>query len=150
MPKMLHSLQTKMVAIFLILTALSVSGLSVLGFFGSSRIFMDQTTASMESILEFRASNLTGQLQQVRDQATSLAKIEALQQSMVNLKSGWKSLDKKPGDAKKELQKYFVADNPDKDKRELLVKPDGPGGYYYSAAIGQAACVEPVQRPADG
>jgi methyl-accepting chemotaxis protein len=133
MPKMLQSLQTKVVAIFLILTALSVSGLSVLGYFGSSRIFMSQTTASMKSILEFRAANFVSQLHQVREQAASLAKIEALQQSMVNLKSGWKSIDKQPGDARKELQKYFVTENPDKKQRELLVKPEGPGGYYYSA-----------------
>ena len=134
MPKLLQSLQAKVVAIFLVLTALSVCGLSVLGYFGSSRIFMDQTTASMKSILEFRASNLASQLHQIREQASSLAKIEAVQQSMVNLKSGWKSIDKKPGDAKKELQKYFISDNPNPpEKRALLTKPVGPSGYYYSA-----------------
>jgi methyl-accepting chemotaxis protein len=134
MPKMLQSLQAKVVAIFLILTALSVIGLSVLGYYGSSSIFIGQTSASMQSILEFRSSNLSSQLHQIREQASSLAKIEALQQSMVNLKSGWKSLDKKPGDAKAELLKYFVAGNPNPpEKRSLLIKPEGPGGYYYSA-----------------
>jgi methyl-accepting chemotaxis protein len=134
MPKLLQSLQAKVVAIFLVLIALSLSGLSVLGYFGSSRIFIEQTTASMQSILEFRSTNLLNQLQQVRDQASSLAKIEALQQSMVNLKGAWKSLDKHPGDAKKELQRYFIADNPNPaDQRELLIKPEGPSGYYYSA-----------------
>ena len=134
MPKLLQSLQTKVVAIFLVLIALSVSGLSVLGYFGSSRIFMDQTSKSMKSILEFRSSNLVSQLHQIRDQASSLAKIEAVQETMVNLKSGWKSLDKTPGDAKKELQKYFVTENPNPpEKRSLLIKPEGPGGYYYSA-----------------
>jgi methyl-accepting chemotaxis protein len=134
MPRLFQSLQAKVIAIFLALTAVSVAGLSVLSYVGSSTIFMDQTSASMKSILEFRASNLANQLHQIRDQASSLAKIEAVQQSMVNLKGGWKSLDKTPGDARKELQKYFVAENPNPpEKRNLLIKPEGPGGYYYSA-----------------
>lgn len=52
---------------------------------------------------------------------------------MVNLKSGW-SLDKVPGTARKELQQYFVATNPNPaDEREKLAKPEGPNGYYYCA-----------------
>ena len=134
MPRLLQSMQAKVIAIFLALTAVSLGGLSVLSYVGSSSIFMRQTSASMQSILEFRAANLRNELVQVRDQAASLAKIEAIQQSMVNLKGGWKSLDKNPGDARKELQKYFVASNPNPpEARSLLIKPEGPSGYYYSA-----------------
>jgi methyl-accepting chemotaxis protein len=134
MPKILQSLQGKVIAIFLVLIFISESSLAALSYYSSNTIFLDQTKASMQSILTFRSSNLATQLQQINDQASSLSKIESLGKSMVNLKSGWKSLDKTPGDAKKELQGYFVAKNPNPaDEREKLIKPEGPAGYYYSA-----------------
>jgi len=134
MLKILQTMQGKVIAIFLVLIFLSESALALLSYYSSNAIFLDQTKASMQSILTFRASNLSSELRQITDQASSLAKIEALGKSMVNLKSGWKSLDKTAGDAKKELQQYFIANNPNPaDEREKLVKPEGPGGYYYSA-----------------
>ena len=134
MPKLLQSLQGKVIAIFLVLIVISETALALLSYYSSNTIFLNQTKASMQSILTFRSSNLTNELRQIGDQASSLAKIESLGKSMVNLKSGWKSLDKNPGDARKELQQYFVQDNPNPaDQREKLIKPEGPGGYYYSA-----------------
>ncbi|MGV3548544.1 methyl-accepting chemotaxis protein [Rhizobium sp.] len=134
MPKILQSLQGKVIAIFLVLIFISEGALATLSYYSSNAIFLEQTKASMQSILTFRSSNLTTQLHQINDQASSLSKIEQLGKSMVNLKSGWKSLDKTPGDAKKELQDYFVARNPNAaDEREKLIKPEGPAGYYYSA-----------------
>ena len=130
MPRILQSLQGKVIAIFLVLIFISESALALLSYYSSNTIFLEQTKASMQSILTFRSSNLANELRQIGDQASSLSKIESLGKSMVNLKSGWKSLDKKPGDAKKELQQYFIAGNPNPaDERETLVKPDGPAGY---------------------
>ena len=134
MPRILQSLQGKVIAIFLVLIVISESALALLSYYSSNTIFLNQTKASMQSILTFRAANLSSELHQIGNQASSLAKIESLGKSMVNLKSGWKSLDKTPGDARKELQKYFVAENPNPaEQREKLIKPEGPGGYYYSA-----------------
>jgi len=134
MPRILHSLQGKVIAIFLVLIVISETALALLSYYSSNTIFLNQTKTSMQSILTFRSSNLSSQLNQIEDQASSLAKIESLGKSMVNLKSGWKTLDKTPGDARKELQKYFVTGNPNPaDQREKLIKPEGPGGYYYSA-----------------
>jgi methyl-accepting chemotaxis protein len=134
MPRILQSLQGKVIAIFLVLIFISESSLALLSYYSSNTIFLEQTKASMQSILTFRSSNLSNQLHQINDQASSLSKIESLGKSMVNLKSGWKSLDKKPGDAKKELQQYFIAKNPNSaEEREKLIKPEGPAGYYYSA-----------------
>ena len=134
MPKIFQTLQGKVITIFLVLIFLSESALALLSYYSSNTIFLEKTKASMESILTFRSSNLSSELHQITDQASSLSKIESLGKSMVNLKSGWKSLDKKPGDAKKELQQYFIAKNPNPaEEREKLVKPEGPAGYYYSA-----------------
>jgi methyl-accepting chemotaxis protein len=134
MPRLLHSLQGKVIAIFLVLIVISETALALLSYYSSNTIFLDQTKTSMQSILTFRSSNLSSQLHQISDQASSLAKIESLGKSMVNLKSGWKTLDKTPGDARKELQKYFITGNPNPaEEREKLIKPEGPGGYYYSA-----------------
>jgi methyl-accepting chemotaxis protein len=134
MPKLPQSLQSKVIAIVLTLVALSLGALAALAYTSSNSIFLHQTTASMQSILAFRANDLQDHIHQFRDQATSLAKIETLQQSMSNLKSGWTTLNKTPGNAQKDLLKYFVTGNPNPaDKRELLVKPEGPSGYYFSA-----------------
>ncbi|MCB1447461.1 MAG: HAMP domain-containing protein [Rhizobiaceae bacterium] len=134
MPRILQSLQGKIIAIILMLIVISESALALLSYSSSDAIFLDQTKTSMQSILTFRSANLASELRQITDQAASLSKIESLGKSMVNLKSGWKSLDRNPGDARKELQQYFVTQNPHPaDEREKLARPEGPGGYYYSA-----------------
>ncbi|MFM2282114.1 MAG: hypothetical protein RLZZ444_4345 [Pseudomonadota bacterium] len=134
MSKLFQSMQAKVIAIFLGMVFLSVCALAILSYSSSDRIFLDQTKEAMQSVLTFRAANLENEFDIIQDQATSIAKIEALGKAMVNLKSGWKSLDKTPGAAKAELQKFFVTGNPNPaDEREKLLKPEGPGGYYYSA-----------------
>ena len=129
-----NSLSSKVIGIFLLLTALSVGILNVLAYFTSSSIFERQMYRSMESTLTFRGDMLTEQLTQLENQATSIAKIESLQQSVTSLKSGWNTIVKNSGDARAELQDSFVAKNPNPaDEREKLVKPEGPSGFYYSA-----------------
>ena len=52
---------------------------------------------------------------------------------MANLKSGWKTLDKTPAMPEKNCRSISSAGNPNPaDQREKLIKPEGPGGYYYS------------------
>ncbi|MFA7415200.1 MAG: methyl-accepting chemotaxis protein [Rhizobium sp.] len=129
-----NSLSSKVIGIFLLLTALSVGILNVLAYFTSSSIFERQMYRSMESTLTFRGDMLTEQLTQLENQATSIAKIESLQQSLTSLKSGWNTIVKNSGDARAELQDVFVAKNPNPaDEREKLLKPEGPSGFYYSA-----------------
>ncbi|MHB0951717.1 MAG: methyl-accepting chemotaxis protein [Allorhizobium sp.] len=129
-----NSLSSKVIGIFLLLTALSVGILNVLAYFTSSSIFERQMYRSMESTLTFRGDMLTEQLTQLENQATSIAKIESLQQSLTSLKSGWNTIVKNSGDARAELQDIFVAKNPNPaDEREKLLKPEGPSGFYYSA-----------------
>lgn len=77
---------------------------------------------------------LQDQLTQLENQANSIARIEALQMSITNLKSGWKTIEKTAGDARAELKKVFIAGNPNPaDQREKLIKPEGPSGFYYSS-----------------
>ena len=134
MPRILQSLQGKVIAIFLVLIFISEGALALLSYYSSNSIFLEQTKASMHSILTFRSSNLSNELRLIGDQASSISKIETLGKSMVNLKSGWKTLDKTPGNARKELQQQFVTGNPNPaEEREKLIKPEGPSGYYYSA-----------------
>ena len=72
-------------------------------------------------------------LQALENQAASIAKIETLQQSLTGLKSGWNTIAKSTGDAKAELQRVFVTENPHPaGEREKLIKPEGPSGFYYS------------------
>ncbi len=53
--------------------------------------------------------------------------------SITSLKSGWKTIEKTPGDARAELKKVFITNNPNPaDQREKLVKPEAPSGFYYS------------------
>lgn len=88
MPKLLQSLQGKVIAIFLVLIVVSESALALLSYNSTNTIVLDQTKVSMQSILTFRSSNLSTELRRIEDQASSLSKIEALGKSMVNLKSG--------------------------------------------------------------
>ncbi|MCM2398577.1 methyl-accepting chemotaxis protein [Rhizobium sp. S95] len=128
-----NSLSSKVIGIFLLLTALSVGILNVLAYFTSSSLFDKQTYRAMDGTLTFRGDMLREQLQQLENQATSIAKIEGLQQSFTSMKSGWNTIVKNSGDAKGELQTVFVKNNPyPAGEREKLLKPEGPSGFYYS------------------
>ncbi|WP_416795667.1 methyl-accepting chemotaxis protein [Ciceribacter azotifigens] len=127
-----NSLSSKVIGIFLLLTAASVGVLNVLAYYTSSSIFGRQTYHAMESTLTFRGDMLKEQLAQMENQATSIAKIESLQQAVTSLKSGWNTIVKNSGDARAELRSVFVDNNPNPaNEREKLVKPEGPSGFYY-------------------
>ncbi|QRM44320.1 methyl-accepting chemotaxis protein [Rhizobium sp. BG4] len=133
MAQRFQSLSFKVIATFILLTALAVSTISVLGYFASSRISDDQALKAKESVLIFRGDMLQDQLEQLENQANSIARIEALQMSITSLKSGWKTIEKSSGDARAELKKVFITNNPNPaDQREKLLKPEGPSGFYYS------------------
>jgi len=133
MAQRFQSLSFKVIATFILLTALAVSTISVLGYFASSRISDDQALKAKESVLIFRGDMLQDQLEQLENQANSIARIEALQMSITSLKSGWKTIEKSSGDARAELKKVFITNNPNPaDQREKLMKPEGPSGFYYS------------------
>jgi methyl-accepting chemotaxis protein len=133
MSQRFQSLSFKVIATFILLTALAVSTISVLGYFASSRISDDQALKAKESVLIFRGDMLQDQLEQLENQANSIARIEALQMSITSLKSGWKTIEKSSGDARTELKKVFITNNPNPaDQREKLMKPEGPSGFYYS------------------
>ncbi|WP_137154880.1 HAMP domain-containing methyl-accepting chemotaxis protein [Rhizobium sp. FKL33] len=134
MPRIFQSLKAKVVALFIALIIVSVGALVSLGYFSTRSVLVEQSARSMRSILEFRVATLEGRIAQISHQAGAIAAIEALQKSMVNLKSGWKTLDKKPGDAAAALRNVFIAKNLNPaGEREKLVKPEGPSGYYFSA-----------------
>ncbi len=134
MVKLFHSLSFKVIGIFLLLTFVSIGILNALAFHFTSKIFQEQAYHAMESTLTFRGDMLEEQLAQLEIQAGSIARIEALQQSMSALKSGWTTIVKTSGDARPELQKAFVTDNPHPpEEREKLLKPEGPSGFYYSS-----------------
>ncbi|MFN7012174.1 MAG: methyl-accepting chemotaxis protein [Allorhizobium sp.] len=128
-----NSLSSKVIGIFLLLTVLSVGLLNVLAYSTSSALFEEQTFRSMRSTLTFRGDILTEQLAQLENQATSIAKIESLQQSITAMKSGWNTIVKTSGDARKELREIFVTKNPHPAEPEKLLKPEGPSGFYYSS-----------------
>ncbi|RCW21893.1 methyl-accepting chemotaxis protein [Ciceribacter lividus] len=129
-----NSLSSKVIGIFLLLTAASVGVLNVLAYYTSSSIFGRQTYHAMESTLTFRGDMLKEQLTQMENQATSIAKIESLQQAVTSLKSGWNTIVKNSGDAHAELRSVFVDKNPNPaNEREKLLKPEGPSGFYYGA-----------------
>ncbi len=133
MAQRFQSLSFKVIATFILLTALAVSTISVLGYFASSRISDEQALKAKESVLIFRGDMLQDQLEQLENQANSIARIEALQMSITSLKSGWKTIEKSSGDARAELKKIFITNNPNPaDQREKLMKPEGPSGFYYS------------------
>eukprot|EP01035_Chromulina_nebulosa_P045704 gene45704-61889_t len=127
MASLLNSLSSKVIAIFLVLTVITVALLNALAYRSSSTEFALQAEKAMASALTFRGHILTEQLAQLENQATSIAKIESLQQSLTGLKSGWNTITKNSGDARAELQKVFIADNPHPaGEREKLLKPEGP------------------------
>ncbi len=128
-----NSLSSKVIGIFLLLTVLSVGLLNVLAYSTSSALFEEQTFGSMRSTLTFRGDILKEQLAQLENQATSIAKIESLQQSITAMKSGWNTIVKTSGDARKELREVFVTRNPHPAEPEKLLKPEGPSGFYYSS-----------------
>ncbi|MDH4412753.1 MAG: methyl-accepting chemotaxis protein [Rhizobium sp.] len=129
----IHSLSFKVIAVFLVLTFITVALLNVFAYHSSSLLFGEQTEKAMTSTLTFRGDLLTEKLQALENQAASIAKIETLQQSMTGLKSGWNTITKSSGDAKAELQRVFVTENPNPaGEREKLLKPEGPSGFYYS------------------
>ncbi|WP_454851407.1 methyl-accepting chemotaxis protein [Rhizobium binxianense] len=133
MAQRLQSLSFKVIATFILLTALSVALIDVLAYFASSRISGEQALKAKESVLIFRGDMLRDQLEQLENQANSIARIEALQMSITSLKSGWKTIEKNSGDARAELKRVFISDNPNPaDQREKLVKPESPSGFYYS------------------
>ena len=128
-----NSLSSKVIGIFLLLTVLSVGLLNILAYSTSSAVFEDQTFRSMRSTLTFRGDILNEQLAQLENQATSIAKIESLQQSITAMKSGWNTIVKTSGDARKELRDVFITKNPNPTELEKLLKPEGPSGFYYSS-----------------
>ncbi|MBY5581045.1 methyl-accepting chemotaxis protein [Rhizobium leguminosarum] len=134
MARRFQSLSFKVIATFILLTVLSIAVIDVLAYFASSRISDEQALKAKESVLIFRGDMLQDQLTQLENQANSIARIEALQMSITNLKSGWKTIEKTAGDARAELKKVFIAGNPNPaDQREKLIKPEGPSGFYYSS-----------------
>ncbi|MFK3779439.1 methyl-accepting chemotaxis protein [Agrobacterium sp. NPDC089420] len=126
-----HSISTKVLVIFLALMAISTGALTLLGYQSSSGVLEEQASKSMESILVFRGDMLQERLEQLKTQADSIAKIESLQMAVVSMRSGWATVQKNSGDAKAELQRVFVKENPFTD-REKLIKPESPSGFYYS------------------
>ncbi|MBN9984874.1 methyl-accepting chemotaxis protein [Rhizobium laguerreae] len=134
MARRFQSLSFKVIVTFILLTVLSIAVIDVLAYFASSRISDEQALKAKESVLIFRGDMLQDQLTQLENQANSIARIEALQMSITNLKSGWKTIEKTAGDARAELKKVFIAGNPNPaDQREKLIKPEGPSGFYYSS-----------------
>ena len=78
MSSMFHSLSSKVIAIFIALTILSVGALNYMAYVSSNSIFERQTLNSMNSILTFRGDMVTASLAQMESQAVSVAKIEAM------------------------------------------------------------------------
>ncbi|MET0748103.1 MAG: methyl-accepting chemotaxis protein [Rhizobium sp.] len=134
MARRFKSLSFKVIATFLLLTLASVAVLDGLAYLASSRLSDAQALQAKNSVLIFRGDMLKDQLQQIGTQADSIARIEAIQMAITSLRSGWKTIEKSSGNARAELQKAFVSDNPNPaDQREKLLKPVGPSGFYYSS-----------------
>jgi len=134
MSRFLNSMQARVSGLFMLFLVLASAILLALAYSGSNSVFQKQATVDMDSTLTFRADMLVERLEQVRGQADSIARLEALKMDLTNLKSGWKTLDKTTGDASAALIDVFITNNPNPaDKRELLVKPAGPSGFYFSS-----------------
>ena len=134
MSRYLTSMRARVSVLFIFFMVLTSAVLLAIAYVGSSGVFRAQASAAREATLTFRADTLTERLAQVRRQAESIARIEALQQDLTNLKSGWKTVEKTAGDAGKALIDIYVTKNPNPaDKRELLIKPEGPSGFYFSS-----------------
>ncbi|SOC84675.1 methyl-accepting chemotaxis protein [Ensifer adhaerens] len=123
-----------MTGLFIFFMVLSGAVLLAIAYGGSAGVFQQQAAAARQATLTFRADMLSEKLAQLRGQAESIARIEALQQDLTNLKSGWKTVEKTSGDASKALIDIYITRNPNPaDKRERLVKVDGPSGFYFSS-----------------
>lgn len=134
MQQKFHSLSLKVVATYILLTALSVSVITALGYSTSSRVSDEQAERAKESVLLFRGGMLLDQLQQLENQANSISRIEVLQMTITNLKSGWNDLEKRGGNARGKLREVFVEKNPyPLEEREKFLKPSEETGFYYSS-----------------
>ncbi len=134
MNRIFNSVRTRVTGLFMLLMVLSGAVLLAIAYFASDRVYQNQASAARQATLTFRADMLSERLTQLRGQAESLARIEALQQDLTNLKSGWKTVEKTSGNAAKALIEAYVTRNPNPaDKRELLVKVDGLSGFYFSS-----------------
>ncbi|TCL69799.1 methyl-accepting chemotaxis protein [Rhizobium sp. BK251] len=133
MAQRFQSLSFKVIATFVLLTLVSISAIDMLAYYTSSRISGEQAQKAKESVLTFRGDMLRDRLEQLENQANSMARIEALQMAITSLKSGWKTIEKNSGNARAELKDVFITKNPNPaDQREKLLKPEGPSGFYYS------------------
>ena len=126
-----HSLAFKVTAIFICLSLLSIATLNLLAYRSGSGVLQDQASVEMRRVLVFRGDMLSEQLALMAQQAGSIARMEALQQGVTGLRSGWNTMQKASGDARGELVAAFVTGNPHRQKEKLL-KPEGPSGFYYS------------------
>jgi len=129
-----NSVRARVTGLFVLFMVLSGAVLLAIAYLGSAGVFRQQASDARGATLTFRADMLSEKLGQLRGQAESIARIEALQQDLTNLKSGWKTVEKTAGDASKALIDVYVTRNPNPaDKRELLVKAEGPSGFYFSS-----------------
>ena len=134
MSRVFKSVRARVTGLFVLFMVLSGAVLLAIAYTGSAGVFQQQASVAREATLTFRADMLSEKLGQLRGQAESIARIEALQQDLTNLKSGWKTVEKSAGDAGKALIDVYVTRNPNPaDKRELLVKADGQSGFYFSS-----------------
>ena len=134
MSRIFNSVRARVTGLFVLFMVLSGAVLLAIAYLGSAGVFQQQASAARQATLTFRADMLSEKLAQLRGQAESIARIEALQQDLTNLKSGWKTVEKTAGDAGKALIDVYVTRNPNPaDKRELLVKVDAPSGFYFSS-----------------
>jgi methyl-accepting chemotaxis protein len=134
MSRIFKTVQARVSGLFACFLVLSGIVLLAIAYSGTAGVFQTQAESARSATLTFRGEMLKERLTQIRGQAESIARIEALQQDVTNLKSGWKTVEKTSGNAGKELIDIFVTRNPNPaDKRELLVKPEGPSGFYFSS-----------------
>ncbi len=134
MNRVFNSVRARVTGLFVLLMVLSAPCCWLLPIWAVPAFSQQQASAARAATLTFRADMLSEKLAQLRGQAESIARIEALQQDLTNMKSGWKTVEKTSGDAGKALIDVYVTRNPNPaDKRELLVKVDGPSGFYFSS-----------------
>ena len=88
----------------------------------------------MESVLTFRGDMIENRLQQLKTEAVAISKLQNVQLASVSMRSGWTTVERaNGGNAKDELQRVFVTDNPHPaNERYKYTKTDGPSGFYYS------------------
>jgi methyl-accepting chemotaxis protein len=129
----LHSISSKVVIIVVGIITLAVSSLTLLGYKSSSTVLDEQVGRTMESVLTFRGDMFENRLLQLETEAVAISKLQAVQLAAVSMRSGWTTVERANGNAKDELQKVFVTDNPFPEAdRKNYIKPEGPSGFYYS------------------